>query len=343
MALSYINHIALVLDGSGSMAQVQDTAVKVADQLIAHLAERSREMDQETRVTVYVFDYPNHIQCLFYDKDVLRLPSLKGHYRTVGQTALVDATLQAVRDLKKTATLYGDHSFLVYVLTDGAENASVNTPSTLAIELEALPDNWTVAAFVPNMTGMHEAKQYGFPKENIGVWETTERGLSEVGSTIRRATDNYMTARSKGVRGTKNLFTLQTDTLWQAPDIAALAPAILRRLKPGQFRKLRVSATEEVARFVERELGRPYVLGEAFYQLMVPVKVQAQKSIALYSRKDHTVYVGKEARQLLGLPDHEVRVQPTAHLDYDIFIQSTSVNRKLLVGTDVILISPSVQ
>ena len=46
-----------------------------------------------------------------------------------------------------------------------------------------------------------------------------------------------------------------------------------------------------------------------------------------------------DARQLLGLPDYEVKVSPTSHPNYDLFIQSTSVNRKLLAGQRVMVLS----
>jgi Mg-chelatase subunit ChlD len=51
---NYINHIVMVLDMSGSMSPHARELIKVADGQIAHLARRSQELDQETRITVYV-------------------------------------------------------------------------------------------------------------------------------------------------------------------------------------------------------------------------------------------------------------------------------------------------
>lgn len=330
---NYINHIALVLDASGSMRNVAQDLVKVADNQIQHLAQRSKELDQETRVTVYTFEGFS-VDCLVYDKDVLRLPSIKGLYKVGGQTPLIDATLKALDDLSKTPELYGEHAFLTYVLTDGAENSSRNRPDTLSVRLAALPDNWTVAAFVPNANGVHEAKKFGFHKDNIAVWDTTSAGVVEAGEVIRRTTDNFMKARTTGVRGYKNLFQM---------DVAGLSPTAVQRLDKlgaGQFRMYKVGTDIPISTFVEQETRRAYRLGEAFYQLTKPVEVQPQKQIALYERKKHAVYTGKDARQLLGLPnDHTVRVEPAAHPNYEIFIQSTSTNRKLLAGTSLLLLS----
>lgn len=334
---NHINHIALVLDASASMKGLSERLISVVDEQVAHLAQRSKEMDQETRVTAYVFNDVVNTQCLFYDKDVLRLPSMRGLYRAQGNTPLIDATLKALDDLHKTPELYGDHAFLTYVLTDGQENCSRTSARDLATLIQRLRDNWTVACFVPNAMGIHEAKQYGFGRENIAVWDaTSNQGVGEMGSVLRQTTDAYMTARASGVRGSRSLFT---------PDVTSLnkrtvAPTSgLQKLGPGQFRMLPVRREGPIAAFVESHTMRPYVIGEAFYQLTTKVVVQANKQIAVYDRQAHAVYTGRDARKLIGLPDYEIKLNPAMHPSYDIYVQSTSVNRKLLVGTNVLLLS----
>lgn len=334
VAQNYINHIALVLDASGSMQHLASQVVKVADDQINHLASRSKELDQETRVTVYTFEGRN-ITCLIYDKDVLRLPSIKGLYKIGGDTPLIKATLQALDDLKQTPELYGEHAFLTYVLTDGQENSSGINPNVLAARLASLPDNWTVATFVPNATGVHEAKKFGFLKDNIAVWDTSStKGVEAVGATIRRTTDQFMQARASGVRGYRNLFTLDTAGLTNR------AVQSLDKLGPGQFRMLAVRVDSPISTFVERELRRPYRLGEGYYQLTKPVEVQPQKTVAIFDKRAYAVFTGDNARDLIGLPrTHTVRVNPASTPNYEIFIQSTSTNRKLLAGTNLLLLS----
>lgn len=127
---NYINHVALVLDASSSMSHLSRKVVEVADQQIAHLARRSRELDQETRVTVYVF--ADTVECVIYDKDVLQMPSLEQLYRVGGMTALLAAALKSQREPAQTAQLYGDHSFLTFRLPDRQENASTRCPDAPA-------------------------------------------------------------------------------------------------------------------------------------------------------------------------------------------------------------------
>jgi hypothetical protein len=327
----YINHVGLVLDASGSMNSLRHSTVRVADMQVQYLAQRSQEMDQETRATVYQFD--TKVECLYYDKDVLRLPSIANLYRIGGQTALIDATLKAITDLQQTATLYGDHAFLLYVLTDGLENASHGTVNDLSRTLTFLPDNWTIAVFVPSAIAVHEAKKLGFAPGNIAVWDTSEKGIQEVGRVIQRTTDAYMHARSQGIRSTTGLFNLDTQGL-----TTTVVRGNLLEVPRESYHTLRVFYEGQIGDFVRSQLGT-YRKGSAFYQLSKPEKVQPQKIVAVRDIETNRLYSGHAARQLLGLPDYEVKVASVDHPKYDIFIQSTSVNRKLVPGTDVIVLN----
>ena len=83
-----INHMAFVLDASTSMRDHARTLPEVADAQVAHLARLSEELGQETRISVYTFGSQGTTKCLVYEKDVLRLPSIKGLYQIGGMTAL---------------------------------------------------------------------------------------------------------------------------------------------------------------------------------------------------------------------------------------------------------------
>ena len=326
-----INHIVFVIDRSGSMGGLEDQVVKVFDNQIRYLASRSKEVDQETRVSVYLFD--NVIECLLYDMDVLRLPSLRDHYRVRGSTALIDATDKAIRDLQKTPELYGDHAFLIYVLTDGQENMSDLPPAKLKALIGTLADNWTLGVLVPNQSCVFEAKKFGFPPNNIQVWNTTKAGVTEVGATIQRSTESFFTGRSTGVRGTKSLFTLDTSNL----DSRSVRTN-LSELSANDYELLPVRKDAPIKEYIESFLKQPYTVGSGYYQLTKKEAVQSYKQVCIQNKRSGKVYSGANARQMLGLPDYEVKVAPDAHPDFDIFIQSTSVNRKLLKGTKLIVV-----
>ncbi|MFD7919918.1 vWA domain-containing protein [Streptomyces sp. NPDC059740] len=339
---NYINHVALVLDASSSMSHLSHKVVEVADQQIAYLARRSKELDQETRVTVYVF--ADKVECVIYDKDVLRMPSLKQLYRVGGMTALLAATLKSQQELAQTAQLYGDHSFLTFVLTDGQENASHRSPDAPARDPRELvqavarmsatqEDNWTLAVLVPDQMGKREAMQCGFPKDNIAIWDATStQGLEEAGQVIKQATENFMVGRARGIRGSRAVFS----TGAEAVNEGTIKAAGLTPLGPSQYQLIPVARDAAIREWVI-ECGHTFRTGCAFYQLSKSEKIQARKQIAVLEKKTDRVYTGPEARTLLGLPDSEVRVKPDHNDDFTIFVQSTSVNRKLVPHTRLLL------
>lgn len=328
---NYINHIVFVIDRSGSMQGLRNNVVDVFDEQVKYLAKRSQELDQETRVSTYLFS--EKTECLTYDKDCLRLPSLESYYEPNGGTALIDATLLSIEDLEKTATLYGDHAFLIYVLTDGEENRSFKTASTLSKKLNSLPDNWTLGVLVPNKNGVTEAKRFGFPEQNIQIWETTEAGLNKASEVIKKATNNFFVNRSNGIKGTKSLFNIDLSNI-----SSTIVKNNLDQLKANQYELLPVQKEKDIKSFVESWLKNPYVKGSSYYQLTKPETIQNYKQICIQEKATGKVYSGQSARDLLGLPNHEIKVSPANFGKYDIFIQSTSSNRKLVPGTKLIVL-----
>lgn len=327
-----INHVGLVLDESSSMTYHQESLVAAVDAQVKYLARRSQELDQETRISVWTFSGAGSTRCAVWDKDVLRLPSIRSLYRPHGMTALVDASLQAIRDLEETPQRYGDHSFLLYTFTDGQENSSRARGSDLADRIARLPDNWTLAALVPDINGVHEAKRFGFPAGNIERWDTTSAdGVTEVASRIQQATDTYMVSRASGVRSTRNLFSTGAD----AVNTATVSSAALTPLRKDSYLMTRVPQDASIRDFTEREVGRTYQVGRGYYQLTKTENIQRYKEISVVERRgNRRVFVGRDARGLIGLPDMDVRVKPDYNPDYDIFVQSTSTNRRLKAGTD---------
>jgi hypothetical protein len=333
MSQNNINHIAFVVDASTSMSDKSKTVVELFDAQIKHLARRSKEVNQETRVSVYFFSHSDSIHCVIFDKDVLRLPSLAGLYTPNGNTALRDATLKAVVDLETTSQIYGDHAFLLYAITDGEENDSAANANSLARRLNGLPDNWTVAVLVPDASGVHEAKRAGFPADNIAVWDTSDRNMVEMEKKMTESTETFFQNRAKGIRGTRSLFKIDTSNL-----SSKKVNDSLDSLKSHEFIAVALTKDGTIRDVVERATGEDYVKGSAFYQLSKPETVQSYKKVCIRNKISGYVYSGDKARKLLNLPDTDARIKPEGLAKFDIFVQSTSVNRKLIGGTTLIIL-----
>lgn len=328
-----VNHVAMVLDKSSSMSGLSRDLIRVFDSEIAYLKQRSIDLDQETRVSIYLFG--DDVKCSVFDMDVMRVKSLSTIYKASGMTALIDGAITAISDMKKLPEIHGDHAFLLYVMTDGQENQSKYRSHDLQATLEKLPENWTVACMVPDARGTHEAKKFGFPKESISIWSTTASGVESAGKELRSALSNYMTSRASGVRGTKSFF---VDLSHVTPQAVA---ANLQEIAPLSYHFIGVPFKADgcqISDFIKLETGKPYRLGTCHYELSKPEDIQARKKIYVMNKLSRKVYGGASARALLGLPDSEVRVKPAEFGDWRIFVQSTSTNRKLVAGTDVLLV-----
>lgn len=329
LAKQLINHIEFDIDASDSMTPLASKVVEVFDQQVRSLGEVSTTYAQETRLTAYTFD--TQVRCHYYDIDVLRAPSIRGTYKTSGMTALIDAALQGIDDLMKTATLYGDHAFLKYVITDGQENRSNRTATELRNRLLSLPDNWTVAVLVPNERAVADAIRFGFHENNIQMWDArTVEGLQEASRRIQAATQNYFTNRAAGIRSTQSLFTIDTSHL-NRKDVA-VATTVLPK---DDYLLLTVKRKSSAAEFSAYYAG-VYINKTVFYQLTKKELVQANKIILLRDKATGDVRTG-QTRKLLGLPNYDVDVTPSDFPLYDVFVQSTAPNRALLPDTDVLI------
>lgn len=326
----YINHFVFVLDESSSMSSLRRKTIEVFQNQINNLKRKSHDLKQDTKVSVYTF--ADKVKCLAFDVDIERFRGIEGQYSPYGSTALMDAAGTAIEEHKDIPQKHGDHAFLLYVITDGEENVSRKFDvRTLRRLIDGLEDNWTVSCLVPNSLGKHNATQYGFPKNNIEIWQTTELGLEEVERTSNRAVNNYLNLRSQGIVGTRSFYSDLSDVTIKD------AKAVAKELKPSEFNIFPVNKTTEIRPFVEDQLGT-YFKGHAFYQLTKPESIQGYKQIAIRNRKNGKVFSGVHARDLLNLPQYDIKVSPGDHGDWDIFVQSTSTNRKLFPGSELLVL-----
>jgi hypothetical protein len=110
-----------------------------------------------------------------------------------------------------------------------------------------------------------------------------------------------------------------------------------QKLSSNEFVFVPVNKTGPIKEVVESALGS-YTIGHTYYQLTKSEEIQPQKELAIRDKNTGEVYSGHGVRHMLGLPDAYVKVSPSSHRYFDIFVQSTSVNRKLLQGTEALVL-----
>lgn len=328
-----VNHIALILDNSGSMQCVRDKALDVFNEQIKTIKEQADETGQHTTVSIYTFDSPHSFRRLNYKTPPNGVDYLtRFNYKADGgYTALEDAVSKVIGEFVTAPDAHDPNvSYLAITVTDGQDNASINKRMGADISNVTATDRWSFAFLVPP-GGTRHITTRGVPAGNVREWEQTEQSMREASQVTSQGIGNYYVSRSLGQTKTDSFYT----DLSRVPQSKVAAIADLT----SDFKRLKVEKESEIAPFV-RAKGYAYSLGSAYYELTKPERIASHKQILIEDRSTKRLHGGPEARQLIGItagPGVECRVKPGNHANYRIFVSSTSTNRKLVRGTDVLL------
>jgi hypothetical protein len=110
----------------------------------------------------------------------------------------------------------------------------------------------------------------------------------------------------------------------------------LEPVHPARFQVLPIDAPVAIKGFVT-DNGLSFKKGRGFYEFTKTVTVQPYKEVVLVDDGTGAMFSGADARTMIGLPKEgsggNVKLRPGPLAGFTAFIQSTSVNRKLLAGT----------
>lgn len=107
---------------------------------------------------------------------------------------------------------------------------------------------------------------------------------------------------------------------------------------PGRFQVMTVDANCDIKGFVTKN-GIEFKKGRGFYELSKAETVQQYKEVIMQDKETGEMFTGTQVREELGLqPQSEKggvneRLHKDAAKKFRVFVQSTSVNRKLIAGT----------
>jgi hypothetical protein len=328
-------YIGISRDHSGSMFALKNAAKADYNNNIDAIRNASLKEEIDTIVTTVKCGVGSGVVREAVNSSVAALKPLD-KYEVSGNTPLFDSVGELVELMEKAPDAADPGvSFLVMAITDGEENASTRYPKSKLGQLireKQATDRWTFVFRVPKGYSSTLAN-LGVPEGNIIEWDGTERGIKESTAKTQTAVAQYYSARK-----TSNL--RSTDSFYA--DLSKVSKSEIKSSMTnisGLVKLWPVKDVMQIREFVEKQLkGKGMVLGAAFYQLSkTEKKVQSYKIICIRDKKNGDVYAGQSARTLLGLPDTgSITLSPGNHGDYDIFVQSASVNRKLVPGTQVL-------
>lgn len=331
--------VIFVLDRSGSMSHLMGQARKNLDEQVETLRAAAGPSD---RYLLSLIAFDDYIDQTITRQDVtLKGARASSSYPSArGGTKLNDAILEAIALARRIDD--GRQAFLISIVTDGGENASsTGSRDRLA---QAIRETVGTGRYTFAYAGPHGSDHYatgiGIATGNVTSWETTVLGTQHLGATMRSSLQSYSTSRSVGVMSSTSFYA--QPVVSNAQDFANRLGQQLSKLDPKDFRVERVMETDPIViqKFCEAKLGG-FQKGKIYYQLTASEKVQDYKKIVIQDTATGAFYAGWDAAaKLLGIPKFSgtVRIRPGKLGEFKVFVQSTSVNRKLRPGTAVVFL-----
>lgn len=333
--------IGFVRDHSGSMSGLRAAAAKDYNaQLDSHqVLSAKANIDTYASVIKCGAHGTSGVEVVSQHVPIAQLQKLGAHqYDTPGGTPLWDSVGRAIEVLETSPFAKKPNvGFLVIVVTDGEEmHSQIWNAQRLAARIRELQatDKWTFTFRVPYGYKARLVNLLGIPEGNVCEWEQSFAGMEKSSVQTQAANSNYYQTRSLGLNSTKTFY---ADLNVSAKTVEAKCVDITPEVSLWTVASSEDGA--EIRPFIEGRLkGGVMKKGAAFYQLTKTERnVQNYKKIVIRDKKSKALFGGDAARNLLKLPTNQnVRLNPGTHTNYDIFIQSTSVNRKLPKGTEVV-------
>lgn len=331
------NYIGISRDHSISMRSLAQAAAKDYNETIQTIRDEALNSGQDTIVTVVRCGSGPRAGVIreAVNSSISVLKPITSYITDGGGTPLFDSVGDLIEQLEATPDAKDpDTSFLVMAITDGEENASRNwSRTTLMRKINELQrtDRWTFVFRVPRGHAASLSREFGIPVGNFLEWDQTDRGVATSTQVTKEAFTKYYADLKSGMKSTNKFYTDLSNV--SVAEVKANLVDI-----SGDINLWMTAQKESIRPFCERMSGKPFTKGAAFYQLTkTEPEVQDYKQIVIRDKVSGAVYGGHAARDLLKLPRSGMAyVKPGDHGQYDIYIQSTSINRVLPPGTQLI-------
>lgn len=336
------SYIGIVRDHSASMGVHRHLAMADYNVIVEGIKNAANDNKLDTIVSTVMcgVGYNAEVKRDVVFSTVAKLEALADYRADGSGTPLWDSVgeLIGIHELAPDINK-NDVSVMIMVITDGLENRSVNwSANRLREKIKQLQgtDRWTFAFRVPHGYSSTLQRTLGVPQGNILEWEQTEIGFATASQATVNATSSYMRSLSMGVRSTQRFYADagQVSVTALKRELVDISKGVTVWTVPGPGNSV-------IRDFCETMSGAPYVKGRAYYELSKTETVQDHKEIAVRKKSDGKVYAGHNARDLLGLPTYgSIRLSPGDNGGYEVFVQSTSVNRVLMPGSKILYVKP---
>ena len=337
-------YVAFVRDHSASMRSLKEGAKNDFNLMVEGIKNTKIQNSLNlTRATIVECGSGWNADVVVKESGTLieKIQPLTNYVSDGGGTPLWRSVITAIKNITDVAAYdvrgYQEQvGFLVIVTTDGYDNRST------AIEFKTLNDTirklqatdlWTFVFRVP-IGHKKTIVALGIPEGNVVEWEQTTESQVKTTVATTAAIDNYFVTRSMGQTCTKSFYTTDLSNV-TIKEVKAELDDIT-----DQVDVARVWTGDDgiaIKGFCIKSFG-DYSLGKGFYELTKTETVQDNKKVILKHLKKGRYFTGTndQIRNMLNLPAGNLKIHPGDHGDFEIYVQSTSVNRKLYKNSNVV-------
>jgi hypothetical protein len=329
-------HIAFCIDESGSVRGIVKPLVEAYNQTVTDIRGSVLDEGQEASMTALAFGDRNLKHRILYAGQQVQTVKPLHHtdLNPTGMTPLFDSVYRAIKKLEELDDGKPETTFVVSTITDGEENDS-RDPGVIVtvkeIQKKMSTDRWTFTFLVPNRSEERFSRRFNIPIGNVQGWDTrTAAGTKEAFVVSSKAFTGYFKGKSAGTMSTRSFYSdVSNLTVREARSELSEITNQVKFITPNMDCQIRDAIIGH---------GLEWIKGAAFYQLIKTEKrVHDYKMVALRVKSSGKVYCGQQAREMLGIGNAvgTVRLVPGDHGKFDVFIQSTSINRRIPAGSEV--------
>lgn len=338
-------YVGLIRDHSASMGHLGSDALKDYNENITALKSASFTNHIDTIATVIKCGcgHQGAIEREVTNQKIEYVYPISKYATDGYSTPLFDSVGQMIEIMSATNDPDPTVSFLIVATTDGENNRTYSwSANRLADEIKRLQgtDRWTFVFRVPYGYKDRLVRLLGVHPGNVLEWEQTSLGIERsMHQTISGYNTYYAGTQSAAAAGRS----YAASSFYVDPNVVTTQDLKINLVDiSSKVETLSVwpqDSGRAIKEFVETVTKKPYILGNAYYQLTKAETFQPQKDMIVFDTKKRHMYHGQSAaRQLLGLPSAgSIKIIPAGIGDKKVFVQSTSVNRKL-VGDTLVLV-----
>lgn len=330
-------YIGISRDHSGSMEYVAPYAMKDFNEQVSEIKGNAIRFGIDTILSVMSCSIGSRTRNEWDTQlsSIAAVSPIRSYDTSGNSTKLWDCVDEMIEHFKRVPDYNSDDvAFTLLILTDGADNASIVSGASIGQKIREMQatDKWTITFRVP--AGMKASMVCaGIPAGNIlEVDYSDEESIEKATIIQKKAIAQAYTSRLSGIRGSSSFYV----------DVNADTATVRRELSniSKKVKVVRVTQADDKSRideFMQNKTGS-YKLGTVFYQLTKREEVQDNKRFIVWDKNSGEYYTGAEARSLLNLPSTgTIKLVPGSMNQFEVFVQSNSVNRKLVGGTKVVV------